>query len=117
MDQISILFKEYDALRSEVQARTNHGHQIGAIGAVVLTWLLSRPIAPKFWAILASVSVVFAVATWMTFRDINKASVRLRELEQGINFLAGAPLLQWESYWGSATRGYFTWGAPERKAN
>ena len=30
MDQISILFKEYDALRTEVQNRTNHGHQIAA---------------------------------------------------------------------------------------
>jgi hypothetical protein len=52
MEPISILFKEYDALRTEVLGRTSHGHQIGAIGAVVLTWLLARPIDAKFWMIL-----------------------------------------------------------------
>ena len=114
MDPINILFKEYDALRTEIQNRTNHGFQIGAISAVVLTWLLSRPVDYKFWAILASTSAVFVVAAWMAFRDINKASVRLKELEQEINALAGSPLLQWESYWGSATAGYFSWGPPRK---
>jgi sulfite exporter TauE/SafE len=114
MEPISILFKEYDALRTEVLGRTSHGHKIGAIGAVVLTWLLARPIDAKFWMILVAVSIVFLTAAWMTFRDINKASAKLKELEQEINSLAGARLLQWESYWGSATMGYFSWGPPQR---
>jgi hypothetical protein len=114
MDQISILFKEYDALRTEIQSRTQQGFQIAALSGGILTWLLSRPLDYKFWVVIVSVSIVFAGAAWTIFRDINKASVRLKEIEQEINFLAGAPLLQWESYWGSATAGYFSWGPPRR---
>ena len=109
------MFKEYDALRAEIQARTSHGFQITAIGGGVLTWLLSRPLDYRFWVIIVLVSVVFAGAVWTIFRDINKASIRLKEIEQEINAMAGAPLLQWESRWGSATTGYFSWGPQHKK--
>ncbi len=115
MDPISILFKEYDALRSEIQGRTNNGYQLWAIGAAVLTWLVSRPIDSKFWILLALFVLVFSIASWTAFRDINKASVRLRELENQINALAGQHLLEWESRWGSAVRGYFRWGGPSKR--
>jgi hypothetical protein len=106
-EMVQVLFKEYDALRTQILGRTNNGYQLWAIGAVLLTWLMSRPIDAKFWAIIGLFVVVFSLFSWTTVRDIQKAAHRLRELEAQINDLAGAPLLEWENLWGSAVTGYF----------
>jgi hypothetical protein len=106
-EKIQVLFKEYEALRSGILGRTNNGYQLWAIGAALLTFLMSRPLDVKFWILMSIFTVVFSLFSWTTFRDINKAAERLREIEGSINLLAGDELLQWETRWGSGVTGFF----------
>ena len=80
-----MLFKEYDALRSSILGRTSNGYQLWGIGAALLAFLMSRPIDVKFWILMGLFGIVFGMFSWTTFRDINKAAERLRELESSIN--------------------------------
>ena len=105
-EKIQVLFKEYDALRSGIIGRTNNGYQLWGIGAALLTFLMSRPIDWKFWVLISLFVVVFSLFSWTTYRDINKAAERLRQIESEINELADAPLLQWETRWGSGVTGF-----------
>jgi hypothetical protein len=41
-DKIQILLSEYSTLRSKLVARTGFGFQIGAVGVVLITWLLQQ---------------------------------------------------------------------------
>jgi hypothetical protein len=106
-EKIQVLFKEYDALRSSILGRTNNGYQLWGIGAALLTFLISRPIDVKFWILMSLFGIVFSIFSWTTYRDINKAAERLRQLESRINRLAGDELLQWETRWGSGVTGFF----------
>lgn len=105
-EKIQVLFKEYDALRSGITGRTNNGYQLWGIGAALLTFLMSRPIDWKFWTLISLFVVVFSLFSWTTYRDIQKAAERLRQLESEINGLAGVELLQWETLWGSGVTGF-----------
>jgi hypothetical protein len=113
-DKVQILFKEYDALRAQILARTSNSYQLWAIGAAIITWLLSRPVNSMFWILLTPFVVIFSLFSWTARRDINKAAERLRELEREINDLASADLLQWELRWGSAVTGYLGAARPLR---
>ncbi len=121
MEFITILFKEYESLRKEIEARTNNGYQLWPVAGVVLGYLLSRPFDGKSWLILAISIVVFAVASWTIFRDIEKAAERVREIERHINELAGQELLVWERCWGTAVTGFFRtrpmWNPPPKISN
>ena len=117
-DKIGVLFKEYDALRVEIQNRTNHGYQLWGIGAGVLALIVSRPLDLRFWILSGLFLVVFLLASWTSVRDIIKAAKRIRELEDQINHLAGVTLLEWEHRWGSAVTGFWrTRPVAERNSN
>jgi energy-converting hydrogenase Eha subunit C len=111
MDQISILFKEYDTLRAEILTRTNNGYQLMTVMAGALAWLLSRPVNRMFFVSLTVVGlllVLFVAALW---RDIHMISARLQELEHDINELAGKELLRWETRWSGGPLGWI-WRHP-----
>jgi hypothetical protein len=97
--RIEILFKEYDALRTEIIARTGNIYQLVSIGggllAGLLAWhhLLKSDLA--LWLLLLLV-VPGILAFVLTLVDLNRASGRLQELEQEINEMAGADLLKCE---------------------
>ena len=115
-DEIDILLKEYDTLRSEIIARTSGGFQLGAIVLAAITWMGSRPvdhapISPRLVGALVAGIVALAFAYW---RDLYAASVRVAELEREINHLAGRPLLKWEGQYGPGSRGAFGWLIPWR---
>lgn len=108
-EKVQILLHEYTTLRQEIIARTTHGFQLIAAGAVVLVWALTKPeIDGRFWFGVAVAISVILISSAMAFRDIGKAAERLRELENDINRRAGEQLLVWETYWGGAVTGF--WG-------
>ena len=115
-EKLQVLFKEYDALRTGILGRTNNGYQLWGIGAALLTFLISRPIDRKFWALIILFALVFSLFSWTTYRDIKKAAERLRELESSINDLAGDELLQWETRWGSGVTGFFGRARPLKQS-
>jgi hypothetical protein len=111
-DKIQILLKEYDTLRAEIIARTNHGFQLTGLGGAVLMWLVSRPDDARFWVLVATFLMVFGYMGWITFRDISKAAGRIRQIEAKVNKLAGDELLEWETLWGGAVAGYLMSSRP-----
>jgi cardiolipin synthase len=102
MDNIEILFKEYDTLRQQVVVRITHWYQLGGAFAIVVAWLLAHPPAGG-WVIPLTV-LTFAAAFFggTLARDIHIIAERLQELEAEINKLAGAELLKWETHYGVA---------------
>lgn len=108
-EKIKILLQEYATLRQEVIARTTHGFQLLSVGSVVLAWMMTtQKTSGFFWPGLSIAVIVYLIAIWFTLRDINKATARLRQLEQDVNRRAGEDLLVWESRWGGAVTGF--WG-------
>ena len=107
-EKIKILLQEYTTLRQEIIARTSHGFQMLSVGAVLFSWIiLTKTRDAVFWLILVFALSIFAVGIWFTWRDIEKAAKRIRQLEQSINNRAGEELLVWESKWGSGRTGWF----------
>ncbi|MBC7783005.1 MAG: hypothetical protein H7144_04125 [Burkholderiales bacterium] len=115
-EKIRILLYEYAGLRSEITNRTNNGFQMLTVGGAVVIWLLSRVQDARslltdwpFWTCIAASVISIGLGSWFTIRDINKAAMRLREIEADINRRAGEPnLLQWETRWSSMMTGF--WG-------
>jgi len=115
MDKISILFKEYDTLRTEAISRGSSRYQVIGLGVAVLTWLLSRPFDTMFFVSLATVLTVFLLLSHTAIRDIDFIARRLRELESEINECAGSKLLKWETHWGGGVTGFLWRQLPRAK--
>src|SRR5882724_9724933 len=108
MDDIEILFKEYDTLRQQIVTRSAHWYQLAGAFAVIVVGLLSHP--PPGWVIpLASLAVAAVIFGGTLARDIHIVAARLQELEAEINNLAGAELLKWETHYGAAAYMSYFW--------
>ncbi len=108
-EQIDVLLKEYDTLRSEIINRMNSGVQIGVVAVGVVTFLASRQSnQASIWVVVVPTTgiVIFSLVLW---RDLYSASRRVAELEREINHLAGRALLKWESQWSTGSKGVFGW--------
>jgi hypothetical protein len=99
-EQIDILTKEYNSLRTEVMQRTTSIYQLLGVGVTVSVAIsvLGAAYSPKTAAVAFT---FFAIIIAVLFRNvefhINELATRLRELEQAINELAGTTLLEWET--------------------
>jgi hypothetical protein len=108
-DKITILLSEYNTLRSELVARTGFGFQIGAVGVVLITWLLHELKDNAHWYLLVIFVCIPIVILYIKVnkRDIWRLARRLKELEYEINSRAREYLLVWETLWGAAQMNYF----------
>ena len=112
-EQIQILFREYDTLRTEIISRTEIGYKLWGFGGAAGAWLITRYDEPTFLTTLVLLSSVFGILTMMWFRDVNNMASRVRAIEAEINNLAGGKeLLQWETRWAGAVKGHLWWGKP-----
>ncbi|MGA2542308.1 MAG: hypothetical protein ABSG78_12205 [Verrucomicrobiota bacterium] len=105
-DKISILLHEYDTLRQEILARTNHGWQLIAVGAALFVWLIQAKPDSNFWVGFVAVVLAILLGAWTTFGNIAKVAKRVEELEREINFRAGEELLVWEMRHGGGLTGF-----------
>ncbi len=107
MENIQILFKEYDTLRTELIARGAQVFQwfalVAVLAAALVTWVGSHGWNnPRFWFILGAFSASLIYIRIQIHRDVWQAAARVRELEKQINDLAGAQLLTYETSHGRA---------------
>lgn len=110
-DRIQILLSEYSTLRSEILSRTGYGFNLAAIGAALITWLVTglsqQPWGSRswrFWTVIGAMVIAFLIMTWANVRDLKRAAFRVKELEHEINSRAGEHLLTWETLAGVMTR-------------
>lgn len=100
-EKITILFKEYDTLRSEIAGRAADKNQLMAIGVAfccgVFAWGATHPPHWLLWVALSIAAGAFTNMTRVSYRDICFISDRIAVLEETINLLCGADLLLWES--------------------
>lgn len=109
MDKITIILHEYDKLSKEIDTRTSNGYQLAAVFATVAIWMVSQQnFDMRFWFTFASALVISFLSIAYIFININKAAVRLKQIEKDINERTGGEsLLIWESKHGRAETGYF----------
>lgn len=131
--KIEVLLKEYEMLWGEILGRIrNRFAVIAYLGAVVafvlfqskdVSWpdpvwplsLLGAPGAVIWPTMIVVVAGAFLVTIWWRFGSlINNAALRVAEIEQKINSLAGEELLLWESR--GEGRPLFRWFYGRRKA-
>lgn len=115
-EKVPILLHEYDKLCQEIHNRTNNGFQLlFSVGVALFVWIVTQQkIDWKFLIALGVGLLTLLVGGWLIFRDINKAAMRLRELENDINLRAGEKLLVWETKYGGAVTGYLGRAKPLR---
>jgi MFS family permease len=94
--QIEILFKEYDALRTEIIARTGNIYQLAAIFAALVAGLLTWYRAHLFDWIFIVLAVVMFICSVVLYAGRSKARSRLQQVEKDINDIAKVDLLKWE---------------------
>jgi hypothetical protein len=109
-EKITILGLEYNALRSEINARTSSIYQVVGILAAVTVWALTQSLNAGLIGGLALAVIGIATCAWFLTRDIVKASFRVQDLEREINRRAGETLLVWENEFGGLGHGYFQFG-------
>ncbi|MFA6560302.1 MAG: hypothetical protein WCV00_00155 [Verrucomicrobiia bacterium] len=97
-EKVEVLFKEYDTLRVEILQRSSQRFQFlaiaGAIGAFAL-FRTSPLTSGQAVALIAACNIVLCV-WWRLGQCIARCSMRIAEIEQRINDLAGEKLLHWE---------------------
>lgn len=103
-EKIRILLAEYAGLRSHVTARIGHGLQVSGFIVTALSLLATQNVSWKTIIVLFFIFVLFIVTMIIISRDLWKASIRLREIEDKINYYAGEELLIWETQWGERSR-------------
>jgi hypothetical protein len=113
-EKVSILLHEYDKLGQEIHNRTSNGFQLlFSVGVALFVWIIAQQnIDWKFWIAMSVGLITLSLGGWFIFRDINKAAMRLRELENDINLRADEELLVWETKWGCAVAGYLGGAKP-----
>jgi hypothetical protein len=114
-DKIQILLAEYSGLRTEITHRVGNSFQVVAVGGGFLALIVSQPISPRFWAAFVIGLIVLGWCTAVIFRDILKCARRVRQIEKDVNRRAGEELLEWETYWGGGSAGYFSGTDPKEK--
>jgi predicted outer membrane lipoprotein len=109
-EQIQILFKEYDTLRTEIISRTEIGYKLWGFGGAAAAWLITQYNEQYFLATLILLASVFGILTMMWYRDVNNMARRVRAIESAINELAGVEdLLQWETKWAGLSKRHLWW--------
>lgn len=97
--KIDILIKEYEILRTELLQRINQRFAfIGLTGAVVAYgfFKVERYTIANVSILIVAISILGVI--WFHFgRLIHQLSLRIAEIEQQINSLAGDELLLWET--------------------
>lgn len=130
--KIEVLLKEYETLRGEILSRIRSRFAvIGYLGAVVAFVLFQTkgvswpdPVWPlslfgasgaAVWpTVILVAAVAILLAIWWQFGSlINKCALRVAQIEQKINSLAGEELLLWESQ--DERRPLFRWFHGRRK--
>ena len=107
--RIGVLFKEYDTLRTEIQACVSRQYGLLALTAGALYFVMSRPDSALFGVSLGILVLAVVVSMAYALVEINtrRCAERVREIEQEINRLAGGePLLEWESTRGVGAVGF-----------
>ena len=97
--KIDILLKEYDMLREMIMSRIRSRLAIGGFLIALIGYLTSVADVPATWRILwTSTAAIVIAAVWYRFGQlIKRATLRVVEIEAGINEVAGQELLVWES--------------------
>lgn len=105
--RITILFKEYDTLRSEISVRITSAFNLWNIAAaVIVIWATLQAKSLGSWLVLI-VAAGILVAVWVLNElAVRKCARRIAQIERQINSLAGEELLQWESRLGAVATGY-----------
>lgn len=117
-ERIDVLLKEYDALRASILLRTQSVfttvNVVVTLTAAVATFLLTRPAPiehPRWLAFLVCLALVgFSVIGAWTVAQSRRAALRVKQIENRINEIAGEELLAWERLHGGIARGYFSPG-------
>lgn len=104
-DKIHILLQEYNTLRSELVSNQSKQFQLVALFGVLVSLILSRPIAGRWLAVLVG-AVVLVCLGLLVIRHTRRLVRRVIELEGEINRRAGEELLVWESRWGAVVTGF-----------
>lgn len=109
MDKITIIMNEYNKLCKEIDTRTSNGYQLAAVLATVAVWAVSQQnFDMKFWLASITALIIFFTSGCFILININRAAIRLKQIEKYINErIGGEPLLIWETKYGRAETGYF----------
>jgi hypothetical protein len=109
-EQVTVLLKEYDALRAEVISRISAQFTLIAVGAAVLGAFLSwSPKQPRITviALLAACLLGISLVIVQNRRSLHNVGQRLREIEAHVNAVAGVSLMCYENHFGGPVRGTF----------
>jgi hypothetical protein len=109
-EQVTVLLKEYDSLRSEIIARISGQFTLIAVGAVVLGAFLSwSPNRPRLvvMALLVVCLVGIGLVIFQNRQALRNVGQRLREIEAHINVIAGVSLMCYQNHFGAAIRGTY----------
>jgi len=97
-EKVKILLAEYSSLKAEITARTGHGFQVGGFAVTAMALLASASeVTWRIIALVMTICLLLAGASFLTLRHIRVAAERIRELEQDINKRAGEELLVWDT--------------------
>lgn len=129
-EKIAILLKEYDTLRAEAVVRVGGVNQSVSIGVAAYALIVSAVLSestPKaqgwcsWWAapqsainwwliglLFVPLPVVLIWFAWAGARDSKILSIRVQQIENQINTLAGEKLLCWEGRLGIVASGHVT---------
>ncbi len=120
-DQITVLLKEYDTLRSEVLLRTTSGFHLVYVGAVLVTamvgWVavkgLDYPWPYFYGVVIAILGASMGFASYLNYRDLHKNVGGIKRIEARVKELSGAnDLLVWETFFGGYATG--KWSEPRK---
>ena len=96
-DQVEILLKEYDALRTEIVQQMRIRFELVGVIGVVAGLVLTRDM--DTWAVVAVAlaGLVGCVWVWGWLRvGIGRCAQQLVQVERRVNTLAGADVLTWQ---------------------
>jgi hypothetical protein len=98
-EQIQILLKEYETLRTEILHCSNQRFSFLTIGGGVATFTLFKAVElAKFQIFVLIFAAISLCIFWFQLgRLIGKCANRTSEIEEEINKLSGTPLLKWET--------------------
>jgi len=98
-DKIEILLKEYDVLRTEISQRLSARMSfLGLWGALLGLMLFRGKKSSGFQIFILILGLVILMVVWLQLgRIVTRCSVRVADIEQQVNDLAGEDLLVWET--------------------
>ena len=98
VEKITIMLKEYDALRAEIISRINSRWQMTGLAIGLLSAIgFARSDASYFW-VFAAIAAIFLLVLWrQSILLMRHCGLRIAEIENRVNELGGDELLAWES--------------------